>query len=222
MEVVENVEKTAKKTYKKHKTGKKISVVHFLNSKVKPNVFDSVLYYPLYVRITKDRKNTTLRSLIWGYFSDEMLKNEKVLHALSLERTYILSLLKGSYENNTELFDAKFQEFSIEYRKNSNVLKDVIHNFQLKSYLEIFKNYVIKSKGSFDASFYEIFDFYGRKTFADIDKDPNFFLDLFIPTIILFFEEMNNNLSFDKKEIELIISKKDYTSQFQEYIKNVG
>ena len=62
MEVLEPIEKHAKKTYKKHKTGKTLGVAPYLNKKLKERTIGEKTFYPVYWQITFNGMNTQIKS----------------------------------------------------------------------------------------------------------------------------------------------------------------
>ena len=53
-----------KRTYQKHKTEKKITVKHYVNTDVKVDDESGYTMYALYIQVTYNRKNTKFRSNI--------------------------------------------------------------------------------------------------------------------------------------------------------------
>ena len=112
---------TPKRTYQKHKTDKKVSVVHFLNKKVKAKLMDELPSYPLYFRLNYNRTNTTIKSIILGYFNENNLKGDDIKFLIKSESQF-LSTCYQLLESSTS--DFGFTQFNEFYKKLSKIILD--------------------------------------------------------------------------------------------------
>ncbi|MCR6638768.1 MAG: hypothetical protein NVV82_07190 [Sporocytophaga sp.] len=90
------------------KKPKKITVKFFVHESLKPKVEDGVERFPLYMRITYQRRNTMLKSFYGGYYKD--LKEVEKLHYpgfLEFEERNIQKTINYEIAKLGEAFDLK-------------------------------------------------------------------------------------------------------------------
>lgn len=121
---------TPKRTYQKHKTDKKVSVVHFLNKKVKAKLIDDIPSYPLYFRLNYNRTNTTLKSVVLGYFNENSL-NDVVTKILIKSESQFLSTCYQLLKSSTS--DFGFPQFNKFYKQFSEIILDAYEPMGLKT-----------------------------------------------------------------------------------------
>lgn len=126
-------QRTVTKPYQKHKTEKKISVKHYLHTKVKGDKReDNIVYYPVYVRVTFNGETGNLRSVTGILMSIEEFE-EKHQSELGLLREiklleYVIKNDYNIYKKYQILFDFKLnyllQRFSFyDYSVSSKITK---------------------------------------------------------------------------------------------------
>lgn len=113
--------KTPKRTYQKHKTDKKVSVVHFLNKKVKSKLIKGVPSYPLYFRLNYNRTNTTIKSIILGYFNENNLKEKVIGILIKIEARFLSTCYHSLKSFNPDFGFTQFNEF---YKELSKIILD--------------------------------------------------------------------------------------------------
>lgn len=175
---------TPKRTYQKHKTDKKVSVVHFLNKKVKAKLIDDIPSYPLYFRLNYNRTNTTIKSIILGYFNENSLKEDVTKALINIESNFLSTCYYSLKSFNPDFGFTQFNEF---YKELSKIILDNYEPMGSKTAIDN-----IKSLWEGDDELKELllkfhlkqiknnknnFDFYGYisaclMSFEDIFKDP--------------------------------------------------
>ncbi len=175
---------TPKRTYQKHKTDKKVSVVHFLNKKVKAKLIEDIPSYPLYFRLNYNRTNTTIKSIILGYFNENSLKEDSTKVLINVESNFLSTCYHSLKSFDPDYGFTQFNEF---YKELSKIILDnyepmgsttAINNIkslcegddELKEVLlNFYINQVRNNKNNYD--FYGYVSAY-LMTFEDIFKDP--------------------------------------------------
>ncbi len=112
---------TPKRTYQKHKTDKKVSVVHFLNKKVKAKLIDDIPSYPLYFRLNYNRTNTTIKSIILGYFNENSVKEDTIKVLINIESNFLSTCYHSLKSSNP---DYGFTQFNELYKGLSKIILD--------------------------------------------------------------------------------------------------
>lgn len=95
MEIME----VTKRTYQKHKTEKKITVKHYLNTSIKEydEIGDKI--YPIYVQVTYNRKNTKFKSKI-PYCPHDTLFSTVIFDNFNSYEEYFKSTTESDFEKN--------------------------------------------------------------------------------------------------------------------------
>ena len=97
----------AKRKYKKHKTESKISVRHYLNTKVKGKKGNGTIYFPLYIQITHKGKVNYVKSFlntestIENFDSFKRYRNQDLQEEIDFLTTRISTLSQELGENFT-------------------------------------------------------------------------------------------------------------------------
>ncbi|MFN8353645.1 MAG: hypothetical protein U0Y10_04340 [Spirosomataceae bacterium] len=102
---MEAIETKPKRTYQKHKTEYKITVKHYLNTKLKPEVTsDGRNVYPIYTVILAKRQNHYRRSLTFAYSTiddfEELLIREKSL--FDAEKELLTNKIRKHFDEGNE------------------------------------------------------------------------------------------------------------------------
>lgn len=100
---------------------KKISIKHFLNKRIAPQMHGGEEYYPIYTQVTYDRKNTQFKMNLNSYlFNDEQLE-------------YILNPYSGALERDGNNMDLLYQYVSKTIAWNESII-DKLVRFELEFY----------------------------------------------------------------------------------------
>lgn len=95
-----------KRTYQKHKTEKKITIKHYVNSDVKVDDSSDYTMYPVYVQVTYNRKNTKFRSNIPYSLSKNISYQIPIFDRISGYYDYYTKSCENNINND---FDSSFQ-----------------------------------------------------------------------------------------------------------------
>lgn len=81
----------------------KITVKHYLNNKLKPEIEDKKEKYPVYVRVTHERKNLRFRSVICpNYYTEKEVLSSSTIKLLDYETEIINFIITKNLKNENE------------------------------------------------------------------------------------------------------------------------
>ena len=117
----------------------KINIVHYLNKRLKPSHVNGQLEYPVYVRVSYDRKNERVKSVWLNYTcSENDFHNDKRIIALKQYEAEIIEDIINSNDDKTSIvLKARLENSQIEVTNiflNWMFQKDEIKN-QLIEYI---------------------------------------------------------------------------------------
>lgn len=82
------------------KMNNKITVSHYLNNKLKPELINEVEKFPLYIRVSANRSNKRMRSiLLFGYYSEIDLLEKDNKYLIDRETKYIRFIIENENQN---------------------------------------------------------------------------------------------------------------------------
>ena len=102
---------------------KKITVKHYLNTRLKPNIEDNVPEYPIYISITYDRMNLRIPSNIHWTCS---------INNFEKKNLYFNGLKKMEYENNLIVRCVEL------FRDDENLKKSTLSLSKIREFLSRF------------------------------------------------------------------------------------
>lgn len=83
----------------------KVTVRHYLNTKLKPVFEDSKEKYPIYVRLTHERKNLRFKSILCNkYYTDNDLLDIDIINKINIE-IEIVNFIIRNYVNKSDDYD---------------------------------------------------------------------------------------------------------------------
>ena len=105
MEIME----VTKRTYQKHKTEKKITIKHYVNTDVKVDNDSGFTMYALYVQVTYNRKNTKFRSNIPYSLSENIPHPIPIFDNILEYKNFYLGIVDNIVNNFENDFDSSFE-----------------------------------------------------------------------------------------------------------------
>ena len=127
-----------KELYQKHKIEKKISIFYFPYTKIKPVEKNNKLLYPLYFRVTWNKKNTLIKSIIPVLHEEQTEEfNYLVRNAILIESNFVKEIIKilDHYQCSNVSYVSYF--FDNYYSRVITLIHTGIENFikkELKDY----------------------------------------------------------------------------------------
>lgn len=78
----------------------KITVTHYLNKKLKSEIIDEIEKFPLYIRVSANRSNKRMRSiLLFGYYSEIDLLEKQNKYLIDRETKFIRFIIENESQN---------------------------------------------------------------------------------------------------------------------------
>lgn len=169
MEASETIEKPEKRTYQKHKTEKKVSIVHFINHQLKPKKNTNDIY-PIYLRITVKRQTTNIKSLLdclnltiseFEHRSEDSIINDIINEEINLIQRYV------NESSIAEKEDFKIREISLIH----NLFIESVSYFYSNAFKKGIRNFIHSkvSELGIREEFYELFFFENSFTKLNFD-----------------------------------------------------
>ena len=163
----------------------KITVKHYLNTKLKPEIDEDYISYPLYVSITVNSKNIKRRSSgHLFYLAKEELENENTINLINYEKNLLTRII---------------QVF----------IKDWDNKTVNKEYLYFFSNKGYNSKDDFINSLNSYIDFYKYSIFGAVSKYCEDKIDDEI------YKKIADCLKSDANDIKRVFSYNPYIAGFK-------
>ncbi|MDB5274691.1 MAG: hypothetical protein JWO58_3058 [Chitinophagaceae bacterium] len=106
------------------KKQKKVTVKFFVNKTVKPELVGKEKRYPLYMILTYNRRNTTLKSLYGGYYKDIQQAEKESPGLLSFEERILQKIVRYELAKEEESFDLK--GMYAKYEKYSESIENIL------------------------------------------------------------------------------------------------
>ncbi|GAB4026405.1 hypothetical protein [Spirosoma gilvum] len=134
---------TTPRKYQKHKTEVKITVKHFVNTELKPEIdtFSGKLIYPLYVRVRVNRQLTKFKSQLNHSISvdylDEFLSTEPFKAYADNERLIIEQTIKEMKPEQKANF--KLKNWSALYKGGLQPISEIISDFIIRGIIALLR-----------------------------------------------------------------------------------
>ncbi|MGV0756775.1 hypothetical protein ACTS9E_14495 [Empedobacter brevis] len=103
----------------------KISVIHYLNKKLKSKILDGIEYYPVYIRVNYKSKNFRFRSVILPNCKDDNDLN-RYKNLTDLESEIINYYINLEIKNDIKSTDLSFSLYLLAYRFSVSFIEENI------------------------------------------------------------------------------------------------